>query len=259
MFISELITGDRFSLLENAKRVLCVQAHPDDFEFFAGGTIAKLAKVGCQITYLTVTDGSRSTTNPNLSPEKLTEIRMEEEERAAKILGVKHLMWLGYTDSEFQPTIEARGKIIRAIRQTKPDVLMTLDPWLLYEAHPDHVNVGLVACRAAIFSGLTNVNREHLDDGLQPHMVSAICLAASGKYNTYVDITKTLDLKIRALAEHKSQFQSESEKGLVPFEKWEGLIKSVAESLGKEKGVKYAEAFKVLVPLEMHGNLSLSR
>jgi LmbE family N-acetylglucosaminyl deacetylase len=259
MFISKLISVERFSLLENAKRVLCVQAHPDDFEFFAGGTIARLAKVGCEITYLTVTDGSRSTTNPHLSPEKLTEIRMEEEESAAKILGVKHLMWLGYTDSEFQPTIEARGKIIRAIRQTKPDVLMTLDPWLPYEAHPDHVNVGLVACRAALFSGYTNVNREHLDDGLQPHMVSAVCLAVSANYNTYVDITDTLDVKIRALAEHKSQFQSESEKGLGPFEMWEDLIKSTAESFGKEKSMKYAEVFKVLTPLEMHCNLSLSK
>nr|MDO8079389.1 PIG-L deacetylase family protein [Candidatus Freyarchaeota archaeon] len=259
MYISELITGERAPLLEKAKRALCVQAHPDDFEFFAGGTIAKLAKAGCEITYLTVTDGSRSTTNPNLSPEKLTEIRMEEEERAAKILGVKHLMWLGYTDSEFQPTIEARGKIIRAIRQTKPDVLMTLDPWLPYEAHPDHVNVGLVACRAAMFSGYTNVNREHLDDRLQPHMVSTVCLAISAKYNTYVDITKTIDLKIKALAEHKSQFQSETEMGLGPFEMWEGLIKSVAEGFGKEKGMKYAEVFKVLTPLEMHGNLSLSK
>nr|MDO8077707.1 PIG-L family deacetylase [Candidatus Freyarchaeota archaeon] len=128
MYVSDLIMGDRVSLLEGAKSVLCVQAHPDDFEFFAGGTVAKLARKGCEVIYLTVTDGSRSTTNPRLSPEELTEIRMMEQERAAKILGVKKLMWLGYTDSEFLPSLEARGKIVRAIRQTKPDVLMTLDP-----------------------------------------------------------------------------------------------------------------------------------
>lgn len=258
MYVSELITGDRSHFLEEARSVLCVQAHPDDFEFFAGGTVAKLARKGCEVIYLTVTDGSRSTTNPRLSPEELTEIRMMEQERAAKILGVKKLMWLGYTDSEFLPSLEARGKIVRAIRQTKPDVLMTLDPWLPYEAHPDHVNTGLVAVQAALFSGFTNVNREHLEEGLEPHTVSTICLAVSARYNTHIDITKTIDLKIKALAEHKSQFQSETETGLGPFEMWENTIKAVAEGFGKEIGMKYAEVFKVLKPLELHCNLSLA-
>ncbi len=259
MYISELLTVDRASLLEKAKKVLAVQAHPDDFEFFAGGTIAKLAQRGCEITYLTVTDGSRSTTNPKVTPEKLAETRMEEQEKAAKILGVKHLKWLGYTDSEFQPTLEARGKIIRAIRQTRPDVLMTLDPWLPYEAHPDHVNTGLASCWAAMFSGFTNVNQEHFGEGLEPHQVSTVCLAISAKYNAYVDITETIDLKIKALAQHKSQFQSETEVGLGPFEMWETIIKSVAEGFGRERGMRYAEVFKVLTPLEMHCNLSLAR
>ena len=64
--------------LEKCKSLLCVQPHPDDNEVGAGATIAKLARNGCKITYLTVTDGSKGTDNPEMRGARLAKIRRKE-------------------------------------------------------------------------------------------------------------------------------------------------------------------------------------
>jgi len=189
-------------------RVLVIQAHPDDADFNIGGTIAKWSAEGLEIYYLIVTDGSKGTYNPQMDPKELARIRQEEERRAARILGVREVKFLGYPDGELiLPSLELREKLIRAIREVRADHICTLDPWIPYNAHPDHRTVGLVASEAAVFAGMPAFNREHLEEGLKPVQVKKMYYFATDKPNLLVDVTDYLDKKLEAILQHKSQIE----------------------------------------------------
>lgn len=189
-------------------RVLVIQAHPDDADFNIGGTIAKWAAEGLEVYYLIVTDGSKGTFNPDMDPKELARIRQEEERRAAKILGVRDVMFLEYPDGELiLPSLELREKLIRAIRELRADSVCTLDPWIPYNAHPDHRTVGLVASEAAVFAGMPAFNREHVKMGLKPFQVRRMYYFATDNPNLLVDVTDYLDKKLEAVLQHKSQIE----------------------------------------------------
>src|SRR5260370_4519557 len=85
------------------KNVLVVSAHPDDPDFGAGGTIAKLAKDGARVTYAIVTDGSPGGEDPKQKDSALVAIREREQTAAARVLGVKKVDFLGYKDGHVSP------------------------------------------------------------------------------------------------------------------------------------------------------------
>ncbi len=229
---------------EEANTILCIQAHPDDMDCIAGGTIAQLSQAGKEVIYVTVTDGCMGTSDPELMPEKLASIRRAEQEEAARTLGVRKLIWLDYKDSELQPTLELRNKLIRIIRETRPDLVITLDPWLPYEAHPDHRYTGLMATEAALFSGFPHVNPKDLRDGLKPHSPRYVAFCFTSLPNLYVDITDTLELKLKAVRAHKSQFGD--------GEEITRALELLAEITGRCAGFRYAEAFKVMNGRTLH-------
>jgi LmbE family N-acetylglucosaminyl deacetylase len=237
--------------IEELKKVLVIQPHADDADVGIGGTIAKLIDNGCEVIYLTLTDDRCGTSDPSVLPEKLVKIRMQEEEEAARILGVKELIWLGYYDSELYPSLELREKIIRVIRERRPEAIFTVDPWLLYEAHPDHRATGIMATEAFMFSGLPNVNRKHLDEGLEPYAAESIAFFVTPRPNTYVDITNYLDKKLEAVRKHKSQFEH-------AWSFFESYIKYQGRRYGKQINVQYAEAFKVMPGIFLHYNVDAS-
>ena len=188
--------------------ILVIQAHPDDAEFGIGGTIAKWADEGYDIYYVIVTDGSKGTYDPDMDPGELARIREEEGRRAARILGVKDVYFLGYRDGELLlPSLELRAKLIRAIRELRADVVCTLDPWIDYNAHPDHRTVGLVASEATVFAGMPAFNREQLSEGLKPKQVKEIYYFATDRPNLLVDVTEYIDKKLEAILQHKSQIE----------------------------------------------------
>jgi LmbE family N-acetylglucosaminyl deacetylase len=82
--------------------VMVVAAHPDDPEFLAGGTVARLVQEGHEVTYVIVTNGNKGSGNRNLTSEQLVPIREEEQRRAARVLGVKHVEFLGHEDGELE-------------------------------------------------------------------------------------------------------------------------------------------------------------
>ncbi|MGB9805891.1 MAG: PIG-L deacetylase family protein [Thermoproteota archaeon] len=237
--------------IEELKKVLVVQPHADDADVGIGGTIAKLVDNGCEVTYLTLTDDRCGTSDPSMLPETLVKIRMQEQEEAAKVLGVKEVIWLGYYDSELYPSLELREKIIRVIREKKPEAIFTVDPWLMYEAHPDHRTTGIMAAEAFMFSGLPNVNRKHLEEGLEPHAAEYIAFFVTSKPNTYVDITNYLDKKLEAVKKHKSQFGH-------AWSFFESYIRYQGRRYGKQINVQYAEAFKVMPGIFLHYNVDAS-
>lgn len=199
---------------DEPKRVMGIFAHPDDPEFFCGATFARWAAEGAHITFVMATSGDKGSDDPEMTREKLAEIREEEERRAAEILGVKEVVFLRYPDGELEPNLALRRDLTRLIRMKKPDVVVTSDPtafWYSsgYINHPDHRAIGEVTLAAVFPTARDRLNFIELerDEGLDTHKVTHIYLAIPAEATTQVDVTDYVETKINALREHKSQIK----------------------------------------------------
>src|SRR5215467_7490195 len=105
-----------------------VAAHPDDPDFGAGGSIARLADSGAEVTYVVVTDGRQGGEDPKQKDSELIAIRQKEQRAAAKVLGVKNVEFLGYKDGHLVPDLSLRRDIVRMFRKHKPDLVITQFP-----------------------------------------------------------------------------------------------------------------------------------
>ena len=127
---------------EELKRVMVIGAHPDDPEFGAGGTIAKLAAQGKEITYVLITSGDKGSHDPNVRPGQLATRREQEQRNAAAVLGVKEVIYLRYPDGILENTLALRARLAHLIRLHKPHILFAIDPWRHYQLAPDHRAAG---------------------------------------------------------------------------------------------------------------------
>ncbi|MEM6530191.1 MAG: PIG-L family deacetylase, partial [Chloroflexota bacterium] len=137
------------------ERVLGIFAHPDDAEFFCGATLARWAAEGADVHLLLATSGDKGSADPEMTSERLIEIREEEARKAAEVLGAKGVLFLRHPDGELAPSIELRRQLVRQIRLQKPDTVVTSDPTAFwygtgYINHPDHRAIG-DATLAAVF------------------------------------------------------------------------------------------------------------
>lgn len=226
------------------KVVLGIAAHPDDLDYGAAGTMAKYAAMGADVHYVIVSDGSKGTEDRNITPEQLATIRETEQRDAVDIIGGIGVSFLGYGDGEIEISMTLKKDIVREIRRLKPDVVVTMDPTMIYNAemgfinHPDHRAVGQ-ATMDAVFP----LARDHmslpdlLEEGLEPHKTTTLLLINffGNSANYYEDITATFDTKRKALAAHKSQV---SDPDLT--NEW---LKELAEKAGKLHNVELAEEF----------------
>ena len=221
---------------EEQPRVLVIAAHPDDADISSGGTIARWAREGRQIHYGLCTSGNRGSTDPDMTPERLGEIREAEQRAAAQILGVAGLTFLRHEDCELEETLAFRRELSGLIRTLRPDVLMTHDPWARYRIHPDHRAVGFTALAAIVTAG-----NQMLREGSPPHSVGEVCLFQTDNPDFWVDITDTFEIKLQAIREHRSQTAHSGEAMMKRVREW-------AEAAGNEAGVPLAEGFKAILP-----------
>ena len=189
-------------------RVLVFEAHGDDMEFFAGGTVAKFAALGHEVTLVCATDNDKGSFE--LSADQLRAVRDKELNAAAAVLGIKRVIPLGYSDGDLAydaPPRELRGQFMRIIREVKPHIVITWDPFTPYEGHPDHRAVATAASEASQFANFPNFYPEHLAEGLRPHYVGETWYFAKSPrdQNKFVDIDGTVDAKIQALYKHEAQ------------------------------------------------------
>jgi LmbE family N-acetylglucosaminyl deacetylase len=190
---------------------MVVVAHPDDAEFMCGGTVARWAAEGTEIIYVLGTSGDKGSDNPQVTSEQLMETREAEQREAARILGVKQVEFLRFPDAELVPDLTLRLAITRMIRLHRPDAVICQDPasrWSGrgYLQHPDHIAMG-EATLAAVFPSARDrlTFPQLLAEGLEPHKVTEVYLAASSEADVWVDITGSFDKKLAALAAHVSQ------------------------------------------------------
>ena len=190
-----------------------VFAHPDDPEFFAGGTFAKWAADGAEITFVIATSGDKGSSDPEMTQERLAEIREEEERQAAAALGVKDVIFLRYKDGELFPTLELRRDITRMIRMKKPDLVVTLDPTVWYSRrginHPDHRAIGAATLEAIFPTARDRLNfiEHERDEGLGTHKVSTVYIAGASEPTLTIDVTDAVEQQIESLRAHKSQIE----------------------------------------------------
>jgi LmbE family N-acetylglucosaminyl deacetylase len=218
---------------------LVLFAHPDDAEFMCGGTIAKWTGEGCEVHYVVITDGSAGSNEPGVTREEMRPIREREQRAAAEVLGVKSVTFLGEVDGTLEVTLDTRRKVTREARRLRPEVIVAPDPSRLWSGnryinHSDHKAAGMLALSTVMPDAPTRVMFQELEDeGIQPFEVPNLWLG-SNEPDTYVDITDTIDLKIKSLEQHVSQGGTEAEP-------W---VRLRAEQTGEEAGYAYAEAFK---------------
>lgn len=219
--------------------VLVVGAHPDDTEFAAGGTIGLFRKHDQAVHYVVCTDGSKGTKDRALAPAELVTAREREQRAAADLLGVASVTFLRQVDGEFEATLACRTALARVIRQVRPRVLITHDPWRPYQMHPDHRAAGFLTSDAFVAARDHLYSRElFYDEGLEPYDVPELWFYAPAEADFFVDISETIDLKIQAIRCHVTQIRDPDSIG--------ERMRARAADVGARHGVAFAEEFKRL-------------
>ena len=197
--------------IDDAKRVLCVAAHPDDIDFGFAGTVAGFVTAGLHVTYLLVTRGDAGGFD-DTPREQMPLLREAEQRAAATAVGVEDLIFLdGYRDGTITVTLELRRDISRVIRQVRPDRILTNSPMRRWDrigaGHPDHLAVA-EATMCAVYPDARNAFAfpELLaDEGLEPWTVREVWFVASPNPDHFVDITDVYPRKLAALQAHATQ------------------------------------------------------
>lgn len=230
------------------ERVLVVSAHPDDPEFGAGASIAKLARDGADVFYCICTDGSQGGEDPAVPDIELSRRRYAEQRAAAAVLGVADVTFLGFKDGHLEANLELRKAITAEIRRRRPDLVITHLPvrslsLAIGASHPDHLAVG-EATLSAVYPDARNPRayRDLLEQGLEAHKVREVWVGSGEGADHFVEIgEELLELKIRSILCHASQFEKPGLDAESGPRKW---VIDRMRQLGEKAGVEYAEGFK---------------
>jgi LmbE family N-acetylglucosaminyl deacetylase len=229
------------------RRAMSIHAHPDDQEFTVAGTLARWVQAGCKVVSVIVTSGEAGTNDSSRDASYKPEfalLREAEQSGANATLGISETVFLHYPDGELEPTLGLRHDLARLIRRYKPEAVVIGDPQGIfygngYINHPDHRAAAQAALYAVFPSSETRlIFTDLLADGTEPHKAKRLYVHGSEKSDTWVDISTTIGLKITALKKHVSQLGD-----------WdpEKMIREWAAEEGKEHGLEYAEAYKVMI------------
>lgn len=225
--------------------MLVIAAHPDDADIGCSGTMARWARAGKEIVYLICTRGDKGSSDPDMTSERLAEIRTQEQEAAARVVGVKEVCFLDGRDGELELTLAFRKTLTEMVRYYRPDVIFTHDPSVhIYDRgslnHPDHRVVGTTALDVVYPISRDALHYpDQLAIGLRTHEVHEVYLFMANQPNMAFDITESIDAKVGALNEHHSQF---------PDPEWtEQWIRNRQKEAGVVHAMEYAEVFRHVI------------
>ena len=200
----------------SGKTIQIFTPHPDDDTFCCAGTLALLAKRGNRVRIVIYTNDDKGSYDPEMTSERLAGIRMHEEEEACRILGIskENISWLEYHDGmlEYANTRDLVEEVTRIIRQTRPDVVLSIDPGSDYVRwhKTDHrmaANNTMDAIRAAEWH--LYFPNQLLHDGLQPWIVPQefYYYVTDKDANYWVNIDSVVEKKLDAAMAHVSQWE----------------------------------------------------
>jgi LmbE family N-acetylglucosaminyl deacetylase len=235
--------GDVTPMTERIQRVLVIVAHPDDSEFGAGGTVARLTAEGKRVVYCIATNGDKGSSDRGMTGARLAPIREEEQRNAARVLGVETVEFLGFPDCELEDTRASRMAVAGAIRRHQPDLVITQNPNRsrnLGVSHRDHR-----VCAGIVLDCVYPLARDHMAfpeliaQGLEPHKVKEVYTMSWDNPEQVIDISGTMDRKLKALACHVSQHPDMAAV--------ERRVRERNAELGRSHGYAYAETFDRIV------------
>jgi LmbE family N-acetylglucosaminyl deacetylase len=232
-------------------RALVVVAHPDDAEFWAGGTIAQWTDAGTEVTYCVLSDGDAGGFDPATPRTQVPQIRRAEQVEAAALMEVRDVRFFGLGEGGFRSAAhELHVDLVRVIRQVRPQRVVTWSPewnWRRFRScHPDHLATG-AATLTAIYPDAGNqfaLPQLKGQEGLDAWTVGEVWLLNSPQreVNRYVDITETFDRKVAAVRAHASQVKDPDTLA----DRLRERIAPNTAAAGLPEG-RLAEAFQVVV------------
>ena len=227
------------------ERFMVIAAHPDDADFGPAATAARWIDAGSTGWLVCCTSGDQGGEDPDADPLELAATRETEQRAAAAVVGYAGVSFLHHPDGALANDLPLRELLVREIRTFRPDAVLATDPEVLFHDdggvnHTDHRAAGMAAADAAYPAARNPMAFPSLArDGLAAHKVRRLYLFWSNKPDAWVDVTATLQRKIDALAEHRSQITD-----------MDGLTKRMqdwAREEGEPIGVAAAEALRVIV------------
>ena len=179
-----------------------IGAHPDDADMDFGGTAILLRQLDHTVVFVSVTDGSAG--HQTMNRQELAKRRKAETEKVAKFLGITYIV-MDAVDGELEADIATRHKLIKVIRESRPDVIVAPRP---NDYHPDHRAVGQLVQDCAYLLAVGSICPEvprlehtpylfnHQDDFNRPTPFRPELLT---------DITPVFTRKMENLTNHASQ------------------------------------------------------
>ncbi len=193
------------------ERVLAIGAHPDDAEYFAGGTLARLVDAGSHVALVVCTDGARG----GRGFEDVARVRSAEQADAARTLGFREHANLGRPDGELSNDDRLRADLALAVRRQRPDLVLSHDPrtlWNVYggRAHPGHSD-HRAAGQAVLDALYPRAASPHFfadqlsEPGVEPWYPREVWLFDTAQPDSHIDVSTTFARKLDALRAHVSQ------------------------------------------------------
>jgi bacillithiol biosynthesis deacetylase BshB1 len=215
--------------------ILAIAAHRDDVELTCGGTLVKAVTLGRTTAVIDLTEGELGTRGS-------AQLRGEEADRAAQVMGLSARENLGLPDGGVLNTPETRARLAVAIRQFAPSIVIAPS---VRGKHPDHTMSSQLIRDACFAAGLKKV-----EPSVPAHRPRKVihCLAYredNVKPTFVVDITDTFEKKLEAIKCYSSQFDEAIQAGEV-FPNGEPLydiIRHQAAHYGSLIRTRYGEPF----------------
>lgn len=221
--------------------ILCFGAHPDDVELSCSGTVMRHIDLGYKVGIIDLTQGELGTRGS-------AELRLQEAEKAAKILGIHIRENLGLADGFFRKDEATLLKIIAKIRQYQPEIILCNSE---IDRHVDHGRAGDLIEEACFLSGLRRIESQiggEKQTAWRPTSVYHYIQDRMQIPDLLFDITPYMDRKIESIKAFSSQFydaNSKEPETPISGEFFLDFIKSRGMEFGRNISVKYAEGFTV--------------
>lgn len=226
-------------------RFMVIVAHPDDADFGPAATAARWIDQGSTGWLVCCTSGDQGGEDPTADPLALAAIRETEQRAAADVVGYAGVSFLHQPDGALANDLALRELLVREIRAFRPDAVLATDPETLFYRdggvnHTDHRAAGLAAVDAVYPAARNPMAFPWLArDGLAAHVVRRLYLFWSERPTAWIDVGSTLERKLSALAEHRSQIHEPAELA--------ERIRTWAAEEGAAIGVAAAESLRVVV------------
>jgi LmbE family N-acetylglucosaminyl deacetylase len=234
------------------KTVMLFGPHEDD-DLSAAGTMAKLVQNGNKVYIVLYTSGNKGSRDPDMTSERLAQIRRQEDHAANRILGIppENIFMLGYDDGmlEYVPPKEIVEKVCWFVRKYRPDAVFSMDPgdkWVKWYKTDHRASALLTVDGARAAAYHLYFPSQRINEGLQPYTVRDWFFYSSNEPNYKVDITDVAEKKFEAACQHVSQFGKGNLKYTGPTMDAEDRENMRKRRLRKEADGKIYEQFRRL-------------